>query len=200
MTEERQVINLEASPVVPAEAPKFNPHVAWDALMRSIQQAKALGKSPAILEDIPTGYTMKLGKDKYGNVLVPALRGKYVRYAFDRYGRLSTGAPGRGRLRPHWNKTKLMIKDLGIELFRQGFTAYSDEMRAEDAKDGKPFQGITPEEFAPIAANAVKDAPRLFKKLRRAERKARRARQHVARRINFGLIPGNVDRRNHASA
>lgn len=191
---DEKVIKLEEAPVA------YNPHADWERLIGGLRAAmmEALvkkGVSP-VLDPVP-GHTMALGADKYGNLAVPALRGRYVAFAFDKYGRLSTGK-GKGRLKPHWNQRKLGIKSLAIDIFRTEYAAYEKQMRLEDEKDGKEFQGISPEEFAPIAARSMKLGGREFKRRRKAERHARRERQRVSARINFGLIPGNADKRAHA--
>lgn len=184
----------QAAPIV------NDPHGAWAMMMQGLRTkllagAAMRGESP-LVDPIP-GYTMELGEDKYGKPVVPALRGKYVRYAFDRYGRLSLGH-GKGRLKRHFTKTQLAMKSAAIEQFRAEYTAYESMMRIEDAKDGKAFQGVTEEEIMAFAPGATKRGVRAMRKQRRAEARAKRARQQASRKINFGMLPGNSDRRAHA--
>lgn len=195
-----ETVNLEelAKAARPARP---NPHQLWDGMIaqaRTKATDKAIKRGDSPIVDLLPGYTMLLGEDTKGRPVVPALRGRYVRYAFDRNGFLSIGK-GKGRLKPHWNKTKLQLKDTALGVFRKNLLAYEMEMRKEDAIDGKAFQGLTDEEIMPIAIRSTKNVGRVLKQRRKARREAARLRQEVSRRINRGLIPGNSDRRAHAA-
>lgn len=207
MPEEQEIKKEIEQPVstLRLEEPKqYNPHDAWQELMLR-QQAEGTrrsvvrGDSPVVVPPIPDGVTMELKADKYGTVLAPKHRGKHIRFAFDKDGRLSTGHP-HGRIKPHMNKNRMALKNFQTAVFRREYAAYEKEIRAEDAKDGKPFGGVTTEELAAITIRSMIMGQREFKKTRQQERAAQRARQKAARRINFGLVPGNADRTAHTAA
>lgn len=213
MNSEQQPVNIhfeETAAPPPAPAPEARtPHTDWDAVITGYREvlikarAKATGQSP-VTDPIP-GVTMDLGTDKYGNISVPKLRGRYAidektkepRYALDRFVRLSLGKR-HGRLRPHWNKARLALKSLSIETFRAEYQAHEDHLRMAATTVGQEFAGVPQDQLVKLAAHATKTAVREFRRRRFAARAARRTRQSVARRINFGIIPGNVDRRAHA--
>jgi hypothetical protein len=163
-------------------------HEEWDKMVSAVREVmiKARANKSPLEDPIPGNF------DEFGRPL------RYLRYALDRYGRLSTGHK-KGRIHKHWSKNQLAIKSRALEIFREKFSAYVDEMRREDAKDGKEFQGITSEEIAPIGAFAAKHGARQIRRNRRTERAARRARQKASRRVNFGLIQGNQARAAHAN-
>src|SRR5258708_30715042 len=66
---------------------------------------------------------------------------RYIRYALDKKGMLATGKQ-HGRRRPHWNKRKLALKSLSIEIFRREFVAYESAMKQAYAVEGKAFDGM----------------------------------------------------------
>lgn len=153
----------------------------WDKLVEGMRAV--LRKAKGLPED--------------GVVTLPGdtLPVRYIRYALDKNGMLATGKK-HGRQRPHWNKKKLALKSLSIELFRREFAAYETAMRA--AK-GKEWDGMQEADLKIVATRVAVILPGEFKVARKAARTARHNRQRVARRINFGLIPGNSDRRAHAA-
>lgn len=128
-----------------------------------------------------------------------SLSARYVRYALDSKGNLSMGKR-RGRKNPHWNKKKLALKSLSIELFRREFIAYEAAMKEAYAKEGKQFDGMHEYDLRLLATRIAVILPGEFNARRRATRVAARDRQRVARRIGFGLLAGNGDHRAHATA
>lgn len=121
--------------------------------------------------------------------------GRYVRYALDKNGYLSTGKK-HGRRRPHWNKKKLALKDLSIQLFRREFVLYEEAMRKAKGADWK---GMEAADLSIVAARVAVILPGEFNARRTAARVAARNRHRVARRINYGLLASNADRRAHAA-
>src|SRR5258708_3978322 len=115
---------------------------------------------------------------------------RYIRYALDKKGMLATGKQ-HGRRRPHWNKRKLALKSLSIELFRREFAAYEAARKGIYEKDGKKFDGMHAADIKILATRIAVILRGEFNAARPAARVAARNRQRVARRINFGLLPGN---------
>lgn len=141
------------------------------------------------------------GLPEEGIVTLPGdnLPSRYIRYALDKHGMLSTGNTRQGRRRKHWNKRKLALKSLSIELFRREFVAYENAMRDVYAKDGKEFDGMHEADIKLLATRINLILPGEFNARKAAARVAARNRQRTARRVNFGMLPGNSDRRAHAA-
>jgi len=156
----------------------------WDKLVEGVRAV--LRKAKGLPED--------------GVVTLPGdtLPVKYVRYALNNKGMLATGKQ-HGRRKPHWNKRKLALKSLSIELFRREFVAYESAMREAYAKEGKEFDGMHEGDIKLLAVRINLILPGEFNARRTAARVAARNRQRTARRVNFGLLPGSADRRAHAA-
>jgi hypothetical protein len=150
-----------------------------DAVRTVIRRAKGLPDDAAVV--LPEGGT-----------------GKYVRYALDSNGRLSLGRR-HGRLLPHWNKKRLAIKSMSLEIFKREVAVMLDALKQDAAEKGVPFTGLTDDMLGLVGVRATTLTTRYFAGNRRAAAKATNARQDVSRRINHGLQAGNEDRRAHAA-
>ena len=178
---------------------KFDPHAQWENLMQGVREVLWKERKNRIRSPLPDpipGYTDVVGVDKYGKPLVPKLYGKYVRYAFDRNGYLSTGKRS-GRRNPHRSQTEKAIKNLCVETFKTEFAAFH---KVATERFGTAFVGVSPEEFALIAESATVEAKREYKRRLRAKRSAKNARNLSSRQINRGLIQGNKDKQAHSGA
>lgn len=209
MNDEKEVVKLkevEVEPPAPAHRP-LNPHYLWEQLVGSLRTALQAKRHDSPMTDPIPGPTMELGTDRYGNILVPALRGRYAvdektkepRFAYDANGLLSFGQKKPKRLKRHWNKKQLAMKSFAIETFRADFLQYEATVRDACAKAGKEFTGVDEQAIPALAAKSTKHAMRVFERRRLFDRKTRRDIKRASRRVNFGLVPGNVDRRAHAA-
>lgn len=150
-----------------------------DAVRTVIRRSKGLPDTAAVV--LPEGGT-----------------GKYIRYALDSHGRLSLGRRT-GRLRPHWNKKRLAIKSLSLEIFKREAAAMIAALTQQAAEKGETFSGLTADMLGLIGVRATTLTARHFASNRRAVSRAADARQDVSRRVNHGLQQGNADRRAHAA-
>lgn len=198
---ETDKLTLQEAPV----EKKYDPHADWQQFVGALREAriqqiaKATGQSP-VRNPIP-----EEALDEHGRPLQYAKdKNEQPRYAYDNAGRLSLGVlaskHSRRRIKPHMNKRQLAVKALALAEFRRLFAALSAELSALAVKEGREFEGIPMHLMGKISAEAVQTAAAQYKINRRRERKQRRQRQQISRRINFGLIPGNSDRRAHAQA
>jgi hypothetical protein len=144
--------------------------------------------------------------------------GKYIKYALDANGNLSFGKR-HGRRKPRGKhagfkkQRQIAIAGIAQKLFGAYLTSLFKAAKVEqDAAMAKAKEeGASEEELlkigmAPLTQEKMNKAQKwaftkaveIYEAPERAEKKLRRLRQHTARRINFGLIAGNVDRRCHA--
>jgi hypothetical protein len=131
-------------------------------------------------------------------------RGHYVRYALDAHGRLSTGKQHRRRkvrLKSYQATEQRLTQQLfGVylsSLFRKAQAIAKAASTEEAPVEMKPItqEDVTKaQKWASVKAEQLTNAPK--KRAAKLERK----RQKTSRRINAGNIPGNSDRRSHASA
>jgi hypothetical protein len=176
---------------------KFDPHAAWESLMQGVREVIWKERKNRIRSPLPDpipGYTEDVGVDKFGKPLVPKLRGRYVKYAFDSRGMLSIGKP-KGRENPHRSPREQKIKNLCVESFKKEFESFHS---FASEKLGEDFLGVSPEDFVKIADKATVKAKREFYRKLRSERKERNARSLSSRQINRGLIQGADNRIAHA--
>ena len=111
-------------------------------------------------------------------------RGTYSRLALDAYGQLSLARPPRGRRKQRLNKRMLATKSYTLLVFQRELKKYMEHF-------GIPADKLTPEDLGKVAARSSVIAVKEIKANRLADRQARRARQKNARRVNFGIVPGN---------
>lgn len=198
---ERTLILDDAIPAsaLPPKPKKYDPHADWDRLVGTLREAimKArAGKESPVINPIPNKAL-----DEYGRPLRYAKdKADQPRYAFDAQGRLSLGTLLRHgkRIKRHYSKKQLAIKELALTGFKNRLRDLIGQLVLAAEKEGKEFEGIPANMMSTLANNANKEARRNYKRGRRAARYQARMRHRVSRRINFGLLAGNADRRAHA--
>lgn len=133
--------------------------------------------------------------------------GRYIKYAFDNRGQLSTGkghGRRRRRVKPHMLEfTRLSQQLFGVYLqseFKKAAAQLQIDKAAAEAS-GSPapeMPAMTQDIFNRAQVWATRKAEEVLKARADVGRKAARLRQKTSRRINAGTIPGNSDRRSHA--
>ncbi|VVB51653.1 Uncharacterised protein [uncultured archaeon] len=157
---------------------------AWDKMVTSlIRKSKGLSEGESVT--LPTGET-----------------GHYVKYAYDAYGRLSMGK-GRGRKRVRFTAHKanearafgaIFNTLLSGALVASWKRAQAEAVAASTEENKVEPKPITPEKFQELQKWVAKKAEVIHNEPKKATAKATRKRQQLARRQNFGLLPGNQAR------
>ena len=199
---ERTLILDDAVPesALPPAPKEYDPHADWYRLVGTLREAltkQLAGKQSPVTNPIP-----KEALDSYGRPLQYAKdpETKQPRYAYDAQGRLSLGTLLRHgkRIKRHYSKKQLAVKELAMTGFGDRLRDLIGQLVLAAQKEGKEFEGIPASMMSTLANNANKAARRAFKVSRREERKQQRLRHRLSRRINFGLLAGNADRRAHS--
>lgn len=169
---------------------------AWHKKM--VDQVSAQWKQ--ICEDIHR-RAHKLQKD--AEVTLPEHAGTYSVLAVDANGRPSMPKQ-RGRRHPHLKPHAIELRRLVAKYFQRNLTVLFTEAQKKakaETKEGETptISPITQQEFDEAREVAVVMAQEDMENTGKFSRNARR-RHRLARRINFGLIAGNKDRRSHAAA
>jgi hypothetical protein len=168
-----QVHTAETVPVEPVK----DIHAHWnDLVMHVIRKSKGLKAEDTV--ELPEGET-----------------GHYVKYALDRFGRLSTGK-GHGRRKPRLKPHQAA----GNRLMGALFVNYLSTIFAANQMMSPAPQGLTMEQQKKAQAYAQAKAEEIMSAPAKLKAKAARKRQKLARRINAGVIAGNRDRSSHSEA
>lgn len=134
--------------------------------------------------------------------MVP-LEGDDIRYAKDADGkpRMATNKYGmfswpkqRGRRRPHMTKHAQAVKSSAIRIFKGLFAKRIIELEAAAVQSGETFNGIPNDALPAIGARATILASKGIADNRKARRRRMRNESKLQRRINTGVIAGNVNR------
>ncbi len=127
--------------------------------------------------------------------------GHYVKFALDNQGRFAMPKPKGMRRRPHQKPKAILLGKLMQHFFGLALSAaFTKAKKDADAAGKEQPEPITHSIVQEAQKFAIAQAEKTMKKAADIERKARRDRQKTSRRINFGLVPGNTDRRSHASS
>lgn len=128
--------------------------------------------------------------------------GRYIKYAYDNQGRFSLGKAKGRRLRPHQSPAAIELLRVTNFCLHQElgkvFKAMETAAKAE-GEDAKP-SNIDQIAFDKCRDKAFARAVDVIHRSKADAKKARRQRHRTARRINFGLIPGNARRDSHSAA
>lgn len=133
--------------------------------------------------------------DEKAIIELPGDKFRYVKFALNRHGLYSMPRP-KGKIKHHWSKRQLQLKDMALMLFRDLFMAYEKQLRVEQ---GAAYEGVPNAIVQKLGELAARQASRAVLRNYRLGRKGQRTRQKTARRINFGLLPGNARRDTHAA-
>jgi len=189
---EPQVVSVKTEPV-PEKTVDQKRQEAWETLVAQvIRRSKGLKAEEAVV--LPKGET-----------------GHYIKYAYDNQGRFSMGkGHGRRKVRTTSLKAEMgrIYSQFANQLLTAGLTAAFKRSKAEAEQASTPENKVEPK---PITADKMKEiqtwavtkAQKLTEEVMsapaKAKAKAARKRHRLARRINFGLVPGNCQRAAHSA-
>ena len=125
-----------------------------------------------------------------------SMRGKYIKFAFDNR-KLPSMPKAHGRKNPRLKAKGVRIKNLSLLIFRALYEELEEQVK-KSLKLTEKFAGLTQDQIKDLGAIAGKKAAERINELGANMRKAKRDRQKVARRVNFGLLAGNRARATHS--
>lgn len=123
------------------------------------------------------------------------LEGDTLKYKVIARGRLGTLAFPKqtGRRRPHMTKHAQHVKSESLRVFRHLFTNHVHTLEILARKAGEPFNGVPADDLPKLGARAAVLAAKAVKNTRAERRRRARNQQKLSRRINAGVVAGNIN-------